>query len=415
MSAVSPGVFISHKLDDPATDQFLAQIRPQLEALNCQIWIDTQIAPGEVWRHELSTWMSVCTCAMLLISKAALQSDWIFQEASILSWRQEQDKKFKLFPVVLDRLSDDQIANSRLKVVLDILRLQSPGRNADDATKIQSTVQAIRSHLEREHDDENEFSKTARKIAGLLKNLDDSSLKNAADILQIDLGQWVPGWDPKFVFALEILTAGPAELINTLEELEVEANVKGKIGAYALPFWVDVRAAEVVRRIAQASENRPLMLLNIGFPETAEDYVRRAAFSPTRSWRAHHASNVFGEDFEGDFWDEVCTCIWRDSGRDESVLARPAELRRRVEQFLKITARSAPQFVTINVAEGPDWPNLEALRRDHASVIYFLISGAKLPDPAEYAVAAIEVVKPELIADFEGKIDGLRTYIASLS
>jgi TIR domain len=412
---MSPGVFISHKLNDPSSDQFLAQLRPQLATCDCQVWIDTEIAAGEVWREELSTWMSLCHCAVLLISEAALHSDWIFQEASVLSWREEQDKKFKLFPVVLDALSDAQIAASRLKVVLDILRLQSPGRNADETGRLQATVEAVRQQLRAHQQGDNEYAKTAREIAKLLDGVDSNSLEKAARVLNLNLGCWLPGWDPKFVFALEVLTAGPRQMRDALEKLDLLPVIKGKIGKFALPFWVDVNAAELVWRIARKTSDRPLMLLNVTYPETAQDYVFRARFSPYLSWCCHEFSNVFGEDFEGELWDEICGCICLSMGEDIQRLRQQNRLRKKVENLTKDPSQNARQFVAITITETraitkkEHWARFENLRKEHGDVIYLLLTGPKLPPRAEYEGTTVQVVKPEVAADLEDVIDGLRS------
>jgi hypothetical protein len=413
---MSPGVFISHKLNDPSTDQFLDQLRRQLEASGFHVWIDTDIAAGEVWREELSTWMSLCQCAVLLISEAALHSDWIFQEASVLSWRQEQDKKFKLFPVVLDALRDEQISASRLKVVLDILRLQSPGRNADEAGRLQATVEAVRQQLRAQQQGDNEYAKTAREIAKLLDGVDSESLEKAAQILNVNLGSWVPGWDPKFVFALEVLTAGPRRMRDALEKLDLLPVIKGKIGKSALPFWVDVNAAELVWRIARKTSDRPLMLLNVAYPETAKDYLLRARFSPYRSWCCHEFSNVFGEDFEGELWDEICGCICLSMGEDIKRL-RQDRLRKKVENLTKDPSQDARQFVAIDITvtenraitKREHWASFENLRKEHGEVIYLLLTGPKLPPETEYEGTTVHVVKPEVADDLEDIIDGLRS------
>jgi len=159
---MNPGVFISHKVKDTSSDAFLDELLQRLADLNCHRWIDREIAAGAGWRHEIKTWMSVCSCAVILISKEALASDWMFEEASVSSWRQELDRTFKLFPVVLDGLTDKDVGDSRLKVVLDLLRIQSPGRNGSTGEKLRETAVAVENHLLARSGEENEYTRTAR-------------------------------------------------------------------------------------------------------------------------------------------------------------------------------------------------------------------------------------------------------------
>ncbi len=406
---MNPGVFISHKLNDHPTDGFLAALRPDLEALGCKVWLDTDIAAGEIWRHELSTWMSACTCAVILVTKAALTSEWIFQEASILSWRAEQDPDFKLFPVVLDGLTDADIAASRLKVVLGIDRLQWPARNGTDAEKLVATTETVRLLLAARKTANDEYSKTAREIAEILKNTSDEALANSIEFLKIQTKGWVPGGNAKLVFALKLLSVTPLEMRDALDRLDVKPLIKGQIGKLALPFWVDGEAARAVCRHALVTGDRPLLLLNAAYHETAGDYVVRGAFSPNRSWFCHPFSHVFGEDLPGELWDEVCACIALAMGEDPTAMEH-GELRDLIDATLAIQGDSR-QFVAIDIRNSrkpADWAEFEILRKDHGSVVYLLLSGREIPAAAEWQGAAVEPLRPEILPDLEKAIRGLR-------
>lgn len=406
---MNPGVFISHKLNDPPTDGFLTALRPNLETLGCEVWIDTDIAAGEVWRHELSTWMSACTCAVILISKAALASDWIFQEASILSWRAEQDPDFKLFAVVLDGLTDANIAASRLKVVLGIDRLQWPARNGTDAEKLLETVEAVGGRLAARKIANDEYSKTAREIAAILKDTSDEALADSIGFLKIKTRGWVPGGNAKFVFALKLLSVTPLEMRDALDLLDAKPAIKGQIGRLALPFWVDGEAARAVCRHALRTDDRPLLLLNANYPETAGDYVMRGAFSPNRSWSVHSFRHVYGENFLGELWDDVCACIALAMGEDPEAMS-PEAVRELINDTLAIQGDSR-QFVAIDIRKSckpGDWAEFEKLRQDHGGVIYLLLSGREIPASSAWQGAAVEPLLPEILPDLEKIIRGLR-------
>jgi hypothetical protein len=407
---MKPGVFISHKVDDPATVAFLADLRPALAALNCEVWIDQDLSAGQDWRQGLSNWMARCSCSVLLISREALKSDWIFEEASVLSWRQKQDENFMLFPVELEGLTEGEIGESRLKVVLDIWRLQSPGRKGTGADKLRETGEAVKRQVLARQEKESEYTRTAQLIAGFLEKADVDALSDSAALLDVDLGSWGPEWDPRYIFALKLLTASPREMRDAVGKLKVLPAIKGNVGKTALPFWVDVNAAKTINRHALKGADRPLMLLNADYLETAGDYVARAKFSPYPSWVCHALSNVYGEDFEDEMWDDICTCILLSMGTDPSRMNRQV-LRDRAEITLMAAAEDSLQFVAIhirNLHKSGDWAIFEKLRQKPGGVIYLLLTGPKLPPEAEYAGTVAEPIKPEVTAEVEKFILGLR-------
>jgi hypothetical protein len=63
---------------------------------------DLGLPVGHDWEKRLNEWLAECHAAIILFSRPAIEnSNWVKKEASILSWRRELDKNFRLIPVLL--------------------------------------------------------------------------------------------------------------------------------------------------------------------------------------------------------------------------------------------------------------------------------------------------------------------------
>jgi hypothetical protein len=88
--AARPKIFISHSAEtDPAKSQ-LDRLKTELASAGFELLVDhTRPAqhPGVRWRDALNAWLEICDGAIILCSREAVQSDWVWAEAVILKHR----------------------------------------------------------------------------------------------------------------------------------------------------------------------------------------------------------------------------------------------------------------------------------------------------------------------------------------
>jgi hypothetical protein len=125
-------IFISHANDDPHTEPVLQALVAGLKrALGpthdaYDIAYDREIAVGRNWREEIYTWLYDCPVAIVLLSKKAVEKNWLPFEASYLSVRQIHQKELCLIPVYLDGVDIRALESLETGVFRDIQGFQYP-------------------------------------------------------------------------------------------------------------------------------------------------------------------------------------------------------------------------------------------------------------------------------------------------
>lgn len=128
MPALNPAmpalrIFVSHssRLRDDETSAAQAQANWRLLQETCcalrdaypddmEVLVDYDgLQPGDDWEKSLDGWLYDCHAGVLLLSKCAVQSQWVRKEASILCWRAANEPDFRLYPVLLDGQTPEDI------------------------------------------------------------------------------------------------------------------------------------------------------------------------------------------------------------------------------------------------------------------------------------------------------------------
>src|SRR5260370_5660622 len=97
-----PHVFVSYSHRD---DRILRSLLPYLEALRrdgvVEIWVDTELKGGNLWREEIKAALDAASVAVLLISQSFLVSRFICDEELPRIFRRQQAGKLVVLPVFL--------------------------------------------------------------------------------------------------------------------------------------------------------------------------------------------------------------------------------------------------------------------------------------------------------------------------
>ncbi|MBM3525091.1 MAG: toll/interleukin-1 receptor domain-containing protein, partial [Alphaproteobacteria bacterium] len=93
-------IFVSHSSHDDAARNFIDELRAVLTSEGYDVLVDRDgHRPGEAWTPELHRWLAECDAAILMFSPDALASDWVFKEATILTFRASVHRDVRLLPV----------------------------------------------------------------------------------------------------------------------------------------------------------------------------------------------------------------------------------------------------------------------------------------------------------------------------
>ena len=77
---LKPSIFISYKRNDDPTLDAVTRIEAALLRQGFEVWRDINIEPGATWSAELYTWLMDCSGAVVIVGKAAAQSEWCRRE-----------------------------------------------------------------------------------------------------------------------------------------------------------------------------------------------------------------------------------------------------------------------------------------------------------------------------------------------
>lgn len=249
-----------------------------------EVWLDRKLLdPGDHWPIKLLRWLGECDAAVLLLSRDAIQSRWVLQEATVLTWRRHLRPDFRLIPVILGDLDRDQLATAGFGP-LQISDIQ--------AAKVEGPVDFSRSEADAlalriagrfkdlaVTEEENALWKWVEDVASILQNLDESILKRACAPLHIQDRDWAHYPDRARTVAHYLLRANLDDAGKALDGIATALGARG-VGLLATlvelvkPLWVNPAAAIALAEIRNGAWHA--YAINTDNPDAAQDYARRA-------------------------------------------------------------------------------------------------------------------------------------------
>ena len=401
-------LFISHssRLDDPvASDD--PEKNPNLKLLldvikdikqeygdAIDILVDKDelgLPAGHDWEKRLNEWLAECHVAVILFSKRAIDtSNWVKKEATILSWRREMDKNFRLIPVLLqgqttpDDLEKDlfgTLSISKDQCIRDVNTSQDVLNGIKIALGDKETLQAkIR---------QTPFDKLQAVVAKLLaENSDGGALIDAWDMLDdSDKPQWDPNATGQFSHALTryLLRDNANSLVNFSTVLnkirpKVKQDNAKEIFEYVRSLWVDAKAAGC---IPQSKTHQKFLAQNGNhLPNfTFERYAERA-WPMDNNYKLVSTSST-----EQQLLFEQIRAEFKQSHR---IALSPEQCDARINSY----PRQIVIYIPAKAQEGGgllDDPLLRAaLRKKYPKAIFVLGTGDQLPEVVAEDVAKVE-------------------------
>jgi hypothetical protein len=133
----TPKVFISHSSgNDPAAQRVRDALYDELKAQGFEPLVDRELEPSEGWRERIDDWLRECDAAVIIISQDALDSKYVFYEASNLHYRRTRYRNFVIIPILLPDISPE-LLRAKMDAVqlheLQSISLASKGTGEDAA------------------------------------------------------------------------------------------------------------------------------------------------------------------------------------------------------------------------------------------------------------------------------------------
>lgn len=392
-----PRVFLSHSTKEDFPSQVRERLAEALRDAGYRVLLDKDgLQADDPWHSSLELWMGTCDAAIVLMSEAAIQSNFVAHEVSVLGFRErwQTNPQFVLIPVYLQPISPGDVSMGPLApTLLDHVNGIQIGQQAgttpatERVLDIDQGIAKILKTLDNAVELESPLEKKLDELADLLSPASFNELETAAENLQIHFDEaWIPaGGDEHARLARKVacaLVAAPFneafEALYTLRQRLRTPNVGGAVAAVhqALDLvasaWVSAQSAGQIQNglvsaaLAYSSDCRR--------PLTGEMYVVRACTQPLvrgNRWSVIAIDGVVGEDTEGELIRSIRRGLANELNVGDDDLDR---------KLARLARRESIQIFVTLPSTGLDARILSRLRQTFPGVSFFLLAGANEPD-----------------------------------
>jgi hypothetical protein len=409
-----PRIFISHSNRDKDALSFLDLISSELNNKGFDVLVDRErLKAGANWRDEIYTWMGLCNGAVILLSEKVFNPDslWVPRETSILLWRRTLDPNFLIVPVFMDSVSDQHLDTGNFKD-LNLREIEAILQDEPD-----DMVRQISKRLEGlKCEASTPLEELSSQVVSLMGGLDESVIRTAADILNIELGPWDPADDPRRALALRLLQVNLKQSADVLEYLvthmEHETNAN-RILSIIAPSWVDLCSARWITHCAQSKDIKPIVVLNASRKTTADMYIQRASCRTQKAmWPVIILSGVFGEAAVSEILSEINQALIQEFRLVEDPFGDNVD--KRLKDLLKNRDKQGkPVFLLMRYHS-----SLKKIMSElHAAlpwITLFVLTGDELPDISDFEPTPLRLLEPLLQPGVEEEAQNDYDYAVSV-
>ena len=413
-------IFISHSAKETRAQEVQAALYTALEdsAALVPLMDKRDLEPGDMWRARINLWVGGCDAAVVLLSPKALQSDWVFYEAALLSYRNERDSGFLVLPVYVD-VTPEEVAASRLHPTAMTSIQLVPGAGRTVEAIVEDVVKELAKAACR---GDSPMERRAKRLADLLQQVQEKQLRAAAAFIKFDLKRWLPEDDARLLLAIQLQSVGmklavPA-LLKLGGSLPVGTSAQARIDwlqqvvELVASSWVDEKAIACIAPIAKG-EAKPFSLgLNAVSPVTATMYVLSSCGDEPEPWRLVSCNGVVGQDTVEETIASLRTEVAETLIKTLPLECTPAEV---AGQLAKRSAYyPRPVFVSLPGA-GISAEILAALRASFPHVVFFLLWGDAVAAGPLVVGEMLENLLPDLVhGDEEIFLDTFENFHANV-
>jgi hypothetical protein len=366
------------------------------------------LEPGDLWRSRINLWVGGCDAAVIILSRAALESPYVAYEVSILSYRVAMGDSLLLIPILLEDVSVEDLKKSRLSPA-QLAELQTVQGNGKSATEI---AQEVVAKLEKSvlTPGETPIERRARGLAGELDVFDPVHLEKAASFLDCQIDCWIPDVQGKLRLrlAIQLLSVGMNGAIDALLSLrdslpsiltkQQKSEWMQRVSEYVASSWVDARSVERLPTIAKGETAISAVGLNISHLVSMTMYVHCASSQDQfpGTWYQSFCDGVVGED-------RIEQVVKRLIEKLERVLAAclACQLEEVREELARMNSRRRQAIVVALPVDGLSDEILKALSRELPQVTFFLLLGVLNTGGAKLSEETVEILFPELTSGYE--------------
>ncbi len=389
----NPQIFISHSAtgDQDATNA-LEMLSLALDREGFEVLVDKQrLQLGDNWRRQLYLWMQQCHGAVILFSKGALESDWVYYEATVLTTRKYLEPDFTLIPIPIAPVKRDELANSRFSPMVINELHQSARTNTLDVT-IHTIIERF-APLKQSLSD-SPMQRLERVIIPWLKQLDRDVLLDAAREMGVQVEVWPQDTSKCRVFLVqELLKADLYKVCQALKILAPQLDRNNALNMLTIlaPSWVDERAVAPIPEVVKRPQSQRTICINSKRILTGEMYIRRAS-NTYPEWPMLKLNNISLEHQIEALKNEIYA-----EDRRKWMVFDDDSTSEVIDSLLNDTTEELdPRFILVN-------GYLEEEILTETNVTFFLLSGDKDLDLQEMKLNYIEFLLPKLDPNDEAR------------
>ena len=399
-------IFISHSAKEPEAqavqDALVAALQVPERAGRFGLLLDKVILePGDMWRSRINLWVGGCDAALILLSRAALESAYVAYEVSILSYRAAMKDSLLLIPILLEEVAEEDLKKGRLSPaqLAELQAIRGKGKTPEKiaqevVAKLEKDIQPGTTPLERR----------AQHLADLL-DFEPGPLAAAGREVDLDLDVWIPSEEKlRLRLAAQLLSVGMlkaaralAILLGKIPKKEDKALWLDKVLKLVASAWVDPRSFDRLPRIAKGREKVAAVGINASQERTAEMYLVCARCDdPEDTWRWRGCNDRVVGDSIPEVIEKLSHQVTKTLA--DLLVCEPDE----VIEELELLNSIFPQPVIIFLqGAGINDKILAALRDRFKRVTFFLLMGNDMAAAPRLSEEMIEILFPELAPDDE--------------
>lgn len=405
-----PSIFVSHSAKSPFARKVRDRVAQRLAEMGFEVLLDADlIDPGDEWRAKLHRWLARCHGGVILFSREALASDWVFKEATVLTWRHALNPRVRVVPALLGDVRPEDTGMERFHPLqlgeIQFARIDSTGEtDAEVQALAEEIVRPFRGLTWGNADPAIEA--WLRNLRIWLRQVDPESLEQAARLLSIDGGAAATRDELVEILAFHLLCLDLERALPALRELATGLPVDPlqRLLGLVIPLWVSQEAARHILPVSRLDAAGRCLAIDGRYWETGLSYIRRATCCAPEPV-VIQATDVAGEWTEEELLAAYDQAIRRDlnipAGRPITTVQR------------RIAASRQPVFLVVG-ENALDPGVLAVLRRLYEGVILVLLSGDRFPDREALRLPALRSIEPRLGLDAEEQADVLMSEARSI-
>jgi hypothetical protein len=375
-------LFISHssaesELAKDAVRALQKRLDGSIEVLYDKDVLDT----GDHWRDELWNWWAQCDAAVVVCSRAALDSRWVFIEVTMLMRRYDIDG-LPVFPILIDPVKPADLATA-LFHDQQFTELQATPWTAAtldaEAGAMAAKINQL-SVLSRLH--KPLFEWESRIAIILQQHATPEVIADAAQAAGVQLEAWMPLSLRARIVARALVAGKPGDVKKPLKALALalDKSAREEVMDLVAAAWLPADDVGPVASVVERPAGKRGLALSTHAPRLARWYIRRAS-ARYPEWKPVEFKRPVGADDLEEVYESICASL-----RAHLMLDPEDDPELVKESLQRKDANREPVFILVPVDDGEP-PKLfaakllvqliERLTAEFAPLSFFVLAGSK--------------------------------------